>query len=145
MKKKEENKAKLLDYLGNPKNQYLSRDRLGLEVLGYAQGSSIYLHFTPDELCQIEAEALEIRRKKYSPELSKADKALLKRAAKGDPAAVKLAYQRFEGWSEKQELRVTGLDEIQIRALTLMTSPEWVEQFMQKCAELKGQAPKKIT
>lgn len=145
MRVKEKNKNKLLEYLGNPENDFLNRQEYSTLILGYAQESAVYKHFTPDELSEIEAEALVIRRKKYSPKLSQADVGVLKQAAKGDSSAAKLAYQRFEGWSEKQELRITGLGDVEIKALVMMTSPEWVERFLEKVAELKGQNPKKIT
>ena len=52
--------------------------------------------FTPRELSEIEREALDMGRKRFSPELAKIDKALIERAAQGDTAVVKLAYQGFE-------------------------------------------------
>lgn len=44
---------------------------------------------------------MDIRRRKYSSHLAEVDLALLKAAKEGNPAAAKLVYQRFEGWSEK--------------------------------------------
>ena len=72
------------------------------DVLGFKGKYYIYKVFTPDELTEIEAEALKIRRKKYKPEIAKADKALFEKAHDGDVPAIKLCYQRFEDWSEKQ-------------------------------------------
>jgi len=72
--------------------------------------SRIYRYFTPEELTEIEVQALAIRRRKYSLMLAKVDDGVLKRGAEGDPQAAKLAYQRFEGWepSEKKKIDVTG-------------------------------------
>lgn len=99
-------REKLLDYLSNPGNDYIPRYRLSVEVLGKKDPSYIHHLFSVSELDEIESEALGLRRKKYAPALAKADKGLLKRAADGDPAAVKLAYQRFENWTEKGSLNL---------------------------------------
>ena len=108
-------RVKLLDYLGNPDNEWLSYDRLSREVLGYSGRGRIHQLFSADERTAIEAEALDIRRKKYCALLAPADKGLLKRASEGDPAAVKLAYQRFENWSEKIRQENSGSQEIVIK------------------------------
>jgi len=100
MNAKEKHKRKILEYLANPDNEIPYRE--GLASICGIKRNTLYLHFTPDELSDLEAEGLEMRRKKYAPQLSKVDKALLEQAASGDPKAAKLVYQRFEGWSEKQ-------------------------------------------
>jgi len=104
---KDKNRELLMAYLSNPDNEFLSRNRLGKEVLGYAKGETIYTHFTPAELSLIEAEALTLRRSMYAPKLSKVDAGILNKAASGDAGAAKLCYQRFEDWSEKS--RVEGV------------------------------------
>jgi hypothetical protein len=108
MTAKEKHREKLLEYLGNPENEFLNRVRLAIEVLGFAKRESLYQTFTLDELNEIEAEALEIRRKKYKSEIAKADKALFKQAHGGDVAAIKLCYQKFEDWSERHRNELTG-------------------------------------
>jgi len=92
----------LIEYLSNPDNKPVSRKKLSTDVLGFSEGTVLYQIFSPDELKDIEFEALELRRKCYAAQLAKVDTGLLAKAATGDPAAAKLAYQRFEGWSEKQ-------------------------------------------
>jgi hypothetical protein len=113
---KMKNYDKLLAYLSDPSNPILNRSAWSKQVLGYKQAHSIYSHFSPDELNQIEWEALEIRRKRYASELSKVDKGVLEKAASGDSAAAKLAYQKFEGWNEKTgvelELKLPMLEKI---------------------------------
>ena len=99
---KEKAKDMLLNYLGNPDNNFEKRAYLSTHVLGYKNENQINKIFTPNEMTEIEKEALEIRRKKYSSHISEVDRALLTRAKKGDARAAKLVYQRFEGWSEKQ-------------------------------------------
>jgi len=105
---KERNRDKLLIYFSNINNTFISRERLSTEVLGYKNPASIYQCFTPGELDEIEQEALAIRRKKYAPQIAEADKGLFKAAAEGNPAAAKLVYQRFEGWSESSRTELTG-------------------------------------
>lgn len=108
IKAKERHRYKLLEYLGNPENPFCNRNSMA-SVLGIRR-VTLYSHFTPTELAEIEQEALEMRRKKYAPRLSRADNALLERAEMGDVAAIKLAYQRFDAWSESQKHEVTGKD-----------------------------------
>lgn len=102
LSKKEKHEQSLLEYLASPDNEWLNREDLASNVCGVTK-QTLYNHFTPEELQAIEAKALELRRTQYAVHLSKVDKSLLISAAKGDTAAAKLAYQRFEGWSEKQK------------------------------------------
>ena len=109
MKAKERHKCKLLEYLGNPDNPFPNRLYMNNEILGFRKSNG-YMNkvFTVAELDAIEAEALEIRRRKYKPGLAKADKALFEAAEGGDVAAIKLCYQRFEDWGERKELSGKG-------------------------------------
>lgn len=100
----ERHRTKLLNYLGNPENEWLTRMKHSTEVLGFSQENQIHKVFSPDEIHGIEMEALELRRKKYSRLVNLVDMALLKCAAEGDVAAAKLIYQRFEGWTEKHRI-----------------------------------------
>lgn len=104
MKAKERHRQKIIEYIGNPENELCSRSSLSVTVLGFKNERSIYRHFTPDELSEIEKEGIDLRRTKYAVEIGKVDKGLLQKAQAGDPQAAKLVYQRFEGWSEKQEI-----------------------------------------
>lgn len=110
MKKKEIQRHKLLEYISNPENEPLSRSGMAQKALGYKDSKSLYRIFTPDELAEIEGEALKLRRKVYAGMLAKVDMALLRRAAEGEPLAAKLAYQRFEGWAPptKQAVEHSG-------------------------------------
>lgn len=100
----------LIEYLSDPDNEPLPRCRLATQVLKYHQHSGMYVLFTPAELDQIEAEALDIRRKRFALQLMKVDQGLLRRAAEGDPTACRLVYQRFEGWEpgERRKIDLTG-------------------------------------
>ena len=95
-------------YLENPENEWLTRQELSTKVLGFKQENQIYKVFDVDEIYEIELKAIDLRRKKYTRLLSAVDIGLLKKAAKGDPRAAKLAYQKFENWSEKTKHEVSG-------------------------------------
>ena len=100
----ERHREKILIYLGNPENEWLTRMKLSTEVLGFSQENQIHKVFSPDDIHEIEMEALELRRKKYSRLVNLVDMALLKKAADGDVQAAKLVYQRFENWSERHRV-----------------------------------------
>lgn len=104
---KARHKAKILEYLSNPDNKPLNRTGLSTNVLGFADCSVLYQVFTPEEIRDIEHEALELRRKCYAAKLAQVDDGLLKKAIAGDPTAAKLAFQRYEQWSEKTKQEVT--------------------------------------
>ncbi len=97
--RREQHRLKIIGYLSEPDNDFPNREGLA-SVCGIGK-ATLYQHFTPDELSQIEQEGLDIRRTKYKRELSNIDKALIKKAEEGDAQAIKLAYQRFECWNEK--------------------------------------------
>ena len=115
---KEQHRAKLLQYLGNPENEWPNRQRLSTEVLGFAHENGIYKVFDLDEIHNIEMEALDLRRKKYSRLVGLVDLALLKKAAEGDTSAAKLVYQRFENWHEKHSFEHEVGIEIQVVRFT---------------------------
>lgn len=97
MGKKEEITAKLTEYLSNPDNDWLSRTKLAVSVLGYANHVTLYKHVTPDELTAIEQEALTIRLKRMGGQVVQVVNMLGRRAAKGDVAAAKEYLKRTMG------------------------------------------------
>jgi hypothetical protein len=115
---KEQHRENLLQYLGNPENEWPNRQRLSTEVMGFAHENGIYKVFDLDEIYDIEMAALDLRRKKYSRLVGLVDLALLKKAAEGDTAAAKLVYQRFENWNEKHSFDQNVGIEIQIVRFT---------------------------
>jgi len=104
---KARHKAKIIEYLSNPDNEPATRSYLSVNVLGFSEPSIIYKVWSPEEISDIEDEALTLRRKCYASRLARVDDGLLKRAALGDPAAAKLAFQRYEKWSEKTKQEIT--------------------------------------
>ena len=128
-KTKDAHRLTLMEYLSNPDNKFLNRTHLSTEALGFSQASVLYQVFTPDELTEIENEALEARRKRYASKLAKVDEAVLRRAAsdEGTAADAKLAFQRFEGWSEKQ-IKVFVIDGPFLTIMFQIFPPEIAEQ-----------------
>lgn len=104
--RREIDRQKLIDYLSDPNNKPLNRSLLAKKVLGVKSAQSLYARFDSAEMKEIEIEALEVKRKRYASHLSKVDDTLLKKAIAGDVNAIRLAYQRFEGWAPPKELKV---------------------------------------
>jgi hypothetical protein len=75
---------------------YLSKN-----VIRSVDHNRVTKFFTAKELAEIQKEALKLRRERFAPKLAQIDEALLKSALKGSEKAIRLAYERFEGWSAK--------------------------------------------
>ena len=104
---KDLHRQKIIEYLSNPDNKFINRKTIAIDLLGFSQQSVLYIHFSPDELAEIEKEALDLRRKCYAVKLAQVDQGLLSAAIKGGAAEAKLAYERFEGWNPKQIKEIT--------------------------------------
>jgi hypothetical protein len=100
---KDRAKIKIVEYLSNSDNGFIPWQRLCTEVCNYKNSRYLYILFTIEERRKIEQTALDERRKNYIRQSAAVDYGLLKKAISGDAAAAKLWYQRFEGWSEKQQ------------------------------------------
>ena len=109
--KREERRAvltdKLLNYLGNSDNKPVKSRTEYKKILKISINYLLKI-FTPDELTEIEKKALELRRLQYSNRMALIDDSLLEKAAEGKAPEVKLAYQRFEGWTEKTVTEVSN-------------------------------------
>ncbi len=90
-------RTKLLEYLGNPENDFLNRAELSNDVLGYKNANQINVLFTASELAEIEDEALGLRKKRTAPQRSRVYAALLKEAEDGNLRAIKEYLDRTEG------------------------------------------------
>lgn len=107
--RKHVHKCKLLEYLSNVENEWPKRQDYHTVILGYGcKNGVLYQYFTSKELTEIERQALDERRSRYALFLSAIDKALINRALEGSEQAIKLCYQRFEGWTEKQQVEHKG-------------------------------------
>ena len=96
-KAKERNRLKLLKYLSDPENDFLSRHDLAVSVLGYKDSSPMYKLMTPSDLIEIEDVAWEERKKRTVRDRAEVYKSLLKVAKTGDVPAIKEYLNRTEG------------------------------------------------
>jgi hypothetical protein len=94
---KEENKRKIAAYLGDPDNEWLNRTKLAITVCGYQGQRSLYRHFSPDELTEIENESLEERKRRSAGKRAVIYDAMFLKAKEGDVAAMKEYLDRTEG------------------------------------------------
>ena len=134
---KDKHRQTLIEYLTDPSNDWLTREKLATTVLGYSKAASMWAVFSPSELDDIELEAIEKRRRRYTGKLSQVDAALIQRAIEtGDPAAARLIFSRFEGWTEKTKVEQDNKITIQVmrfsddgkhRELVIDAGPERIE------------------
>lgn len=96
----------LVEYLSNPDNPWLTRAEYHTVVGITHQGLRAQL--SPTDLAEIEADALQIRRSRMATVSGRVDKALIEKCETGDPAAIKLYYQRIEAWHERQTIELAG-------------------------------------
>ena len=97
----------IVEYLSNPDNEFLPWVKLCHDICGYANSRQLFELFTIEERREIEQSALAERRRNSAWQSAKVDEALFKKAIAGDVAAIKLWYQRIEGWSEKKQHEFT--------------------------------------
>jgi hypothetical protein len=114
VKAKERHRRKLIEFLGNPENEFPTRYDMAKQVLGFKDSSTLYRHFSVQELCDLEAEALALRRTKYASQLAAVDVSLLKDAKKNTKAA-RLAYQRFEDWAPRKRIETDVKGEVSLK------------------------------
>jgi hypothetical protein len=93
---RERHRRKLLDYLGNPENDFPARQAYAKEILGIAVGT-MYRHFSPDDMQDIENEAYSIRKQRSSKQRSILLKTLFDEARSGNVQAIKEFFDRTEG------------------------------------------------
>lgn len=105
---KTRNRTVILEYLADPRNEWLGRVQIARKLLGYTSANSMYAIHSPREIQEIELEAIDMRRTAYISKLSRVDDALFEKAYTGDVQAIKLVYQRFENWSEKHDMKIQG-------------------------------------
>ena len=95
MAARDRHRAKLLDYLGNPDNDYPNRQEYGT-ILGIGQ-TALYKNFSPADMQDIENEAYEIRKKNSTKQRAEVLKAMFSEAKTGNVSAANLFLERTEG------------------------------------------------
>ncbi|MDD4648812.1 MAG: hypothetical protein PHO79_02150 [Desulfoplanes sp.] len=98
----------LIEYLSDPGNEWPTKEKMSLDVLGME--SKIYVNKTwpaAEFQKEIAGPALALRRARYAPKLSRVDQALFEQAQEGNVQAIKLVYERFENWKPGQQVELT--------------------------------------
>ena len=108
------NRKKLLAFFSDPDAPKLLRSAWSKEILGYKNEVQIYKFFSPDDLNEIEWEALEVRRKRYAPKMTEVDRAMIKEASAGNAKAAELCYKKFEGMTDKKEVDLKASIKIEV-------------------------------
>ncbi len=111
----------ILEHYGDPANALEPRKHWG-QLIGHGARGSLWGLFDPQELDALEEEILAMRRERLAADLGRVDAALFKRAAEGDVAAVRLVYERFEGWKPGQRLEIHQGGKA--KSLSVMTDEE---------------------
>lgn len=120
---KERHKQRLLVYLGDWENNFPKRIEMP-DILGIKR-TTLYKHFSPNELLEIENEGLELRKKNSGRQRAKVYESMASEAKDGNVSAQKEFLDRTEGKViEKREL--TGKDG---RELFPALTPEELEQL----------------
>jgi hypothetical protein len=74
------NKARLLEFLSDPENDWPTRQRYSTEILGYCADNQIYRSLSPKHLAEIEDLALENRKKRSARQRGLILEALFRKA-----------------------------------------------------------------
>jgi hypothetical protein len=136
---KEQRRVTILNYLMNPDNEWPTRQEISTVLLGCKQPNQIYKTFSIDELREIELEALKLRRNRYTKKLSAVDQALFTKAIEGDVSAIRLCYQRFEGWSEKVQNVLTGPGGSAIKITNCPPDTDSIESWLEAKARIDAE------
>lgn len=89
-----------LEILSDWDGKYPTREVFA-EALGFRSVTGMEWYISKEDKANLEAQALELRRHRIAGCSLQVDRALFRKALTGDPAAIKLWYQRHEGWAER--------------------------------------------
>lgn len=104
---KERHRLKLVEYLGNPDNEFFTRAEM-YRFLGIRR-QTFYKHFSPAELRDIETEAMAARKGNSARILVAVYSTLEKMAMGGDIRAIREYLNRIEGRvTERKEVNMSG-------------------------------------
>lgn len=103
------NRVKLLKYLTDEDNEWPKRRAYSQEILGYKCDNQIYKTISPEELTEIENEALDIIKSKSSRERKILYESLYRLGKDGSVQAIKEYLDRTEG-KVLDRKEITGKD-----------------------------------
>ncbi len=96
MTAKEKHRKRLLEYLGNPENDFLNRSAMASEILKLS-AKTFYRHFAPHEIQEIELAAYEERKKNSARQRGIILNSLYTEGKGGNVPAAKEFLDRTEG------------------------------------------------
>jgi hypothetical protein len=99
---KEQRTAQIIEILTDTSIPFPNRTQLCVILDMHRQ--NLYSMFTTEEIDALYSDALAHRREKLKERGAEVDEALLLLALAGDVQAIKLYYQRHEGWSPSQSI-----------------------------------------
>ena len=101
---RDKNRIRLVEYLSEPENSWPPRCEYAEKILGYKDHAQLYRNFTPTQLADIEAEAMENRKKRSARQRSALYQVLYAEGLQGNVTALKEFLDRTEGKvTEKHE------------------------------------------
>jgi hypothetical protein len=106
---KERCKFKLLSFLSDIDNEWPKRFDYSEKILGYKNKRHVYKILSPDELTEIEKEAMELLKAKSSKQRKDLYQTLYNEGKKGNIQAIKEFLDRTEG-KVKEKYEHTGKD-----------------------------------
>lgn len=106
---KERNRAKLLAFLSDIETDWPKRQDYSHLILGYKNDTQIYRTLSPEDISQIESEAVEIIKAQASRQRKELYQALHKEGKAGNVTAIKEFLDRTEG-KVKEKVELTGKD-----------------------------------
>lgn len=106
---KERNRAKLIIFLSNFEGAWPTRQDYSQTILGYKTDTQIYRTLSPQEITDIEAEAVEIIKAQSSRQRKELYQSLFEEGKAGNITAIKEFLDRTEG-KVKEVKEHTGKD-----------------------------------
>lgn len=94
---RDRNKAKLLAFLSDIDNKWPHRQNYSSEILGYKNPTQIYRTLSPEDISEIESEAVEIIKKQSARQRKILYSSLFKEGRTGNVKAIKEYLDRTEG------------------------------------------------
>jgi len=133
MNRKESNKIKILEYLSDPGNDFMSRADIAITLLGYKNARTLYRFFTTAELSEMESAAIVERKARSSRQRAHIYTALYKRA---------IGYSHPDVHISNYQGEITITDIIKHYPPETQAAREYLDRIEGKVPEAKGNDPK---
>lgn len=126
---KEKNREAILNYLSDPKNDFIARRYYSQTILNYVNETQVYQTLSPQELTQIESEAMENRKAMSAPQRFKLYEKLYDLGKEGNVTAIKEFLDRTEGKvMESHKHQISGADGGELKWTVEVVKPDHAEK-----------------